>query len=110
MVLSYNITWKKPEFIIGDKPIGESFAPNVPVPLLQNNNPVKNLGVVVDSYNHLRDLGQIRKFFIVLILQYFWQMLWAVVIWTTVTLYGGSRSDIAKLQSSECSLLYCFQT
>ena len=43
-------------------------------------------------------------------LQYFWQMLWSVVFWTTVTLlYGVSKSNIAKLQRDQnalCSIIF----
>ena len=44
--------------------------------------------------------------FLVMKLQYFWQMLWSVVIWTTVTLYfmGVSKSNIAKLQRVQNAL------
>ena len=46
---------------------------------------------------------------LVLTLQYFWQMLWSVVIWTTTNFYLlGSSSNIAKPQR-ECSLPYRFQ-
>ena len=81
---------EKTEFIIiGQKAIRESLAPNFPVPLLQNNiSPsveVKNLGVIFYSdnsfdnhvakvcracYYHSLELRQ----------QYFWQMLWSVVV------------------------------
>ena len=89
---------EKTEFIIiGQKAIRESLAPNFPVPLLQNNiSPsveVKNLGFIFDSdnsfdnhvakvcqacYYNLRDLRQICKF--LGDTQYFWQMLWSVVV------------------------------
>ena len=97
---------EKNEFIIiGQKAIRESLAQTFPVPLLQNNiSPsveVKNLSVIFDSDNcfdnpvtkvcqaccyHLRDLRRMCKF-LSLRLQYFWQMLWSVVVWTNVTLY-----------------------
>ena len=97
---------EKNEFIIiGQKAIRESLAPNFPVPLLQNNiSPsveVKNLGVIFDSDNsfdnhvakfaeHVTIIFAICDEFansLVMKLQYFWLMLWSVVVWTTVTLY-----------------------
>ena len=43
---------------------------------------------------------------LVMKLQYFWLMLWSVVVWTTVTglLYGVSKSNIAKLQRVQNAL------
>ena len=96
---------EKTEVIIGQKATRELLAPNFPVPLLQNNiSPsveVKNLGVTFDSETLLtimlpRFAEHVTIIFVicdefanslVTKLQYFWQMLWSVVVWTTVTLY-----------------------
>ena len=91
---------KKNEFIIiGQKAIRESLAPNFPVPLLQNNiSPsveVKNLAtpltIMLPGFaEHVTIIFLICEKFansLVLKLQYFWQTLWSVVVWTTVTLY-----------------------
>ena len=97
---------EKNEFIIiGQKATRESLAPNFPVPLLQNNiSPsveVKNLGVTLTQTTLLtimlpRFAEHVTIIFVicdefgnslVTKLQYFWQMLWSVVVWTTVTLY-----------------------
>ena len=93
---------EKNEFIIiGQKAIRELLTPNFPVPLLQNNmSPsveVKNLGVIFDSDNsfgnHVAKICRACYYHdefansLVMKLQYFWLMLWSVVVWTTVTLY-----------------------
>ena len=122
---------EKNEFIIiGQKAIRESLAPNFPVPLLQNNiSPsveVKNLGVIFDSdnsfdnhvakvcracYYHLRDLRRIRKFLgvetAILLAN---AMVSSRLDYCNSLLYGVSKSNIAKLQSPECSLPHHLQT
>ena len=108
---------EKTEFIIiGQKAIRESFAPNFPVPLLQNNiSPsvkVKNLGVIFNSekdnhvakvcracYYHLRDLQRIRKFLgvetAILLAN---AMVSSRLDYCNSLLNGVSKSNIAKLQ------------
>ena len=96
---------EKTEFIIiGQKAIRESLAPNFPVPFLQNNiSPsveVKNLGVIFTTPLTIMLPRFAEHVTIILVIcdefanslelrqQYLWQMLWSVVVWTTVTLYS----------------------
>ena len=87
---------------------------------------VKNLGVIFDSdnsfdnhvakvcracYYHLRDLRQIRKFVgvetAILLAN---AMVSSRLDYCNSLLYGVSKSNIAKLQSLECSLPHHLQT
>ena len=113
-------------FIIGQKAIRESLAPNFPVSLLQNNiSPsmeVKNLGVIFDSdnsfdnhvakvcqacYYHLRDLQRICKFLSVetpILLAN--AMVSSRLDYCNSLLYGVSKSNIAKLQRVQNTLCH----
>ena len=95
---------EKNEFIIiGQKAIKESFAPNFPVPLLQNNISlsveVKNLGVIFDSDNSFDN--HVAK-----VLQ---SMLLSSSLFVTNLQIPWSQ-DSNTTESPECSLPHRFQT
>ena len=115
---------KKKFIIIGQKAIGESLAPNFPVPLLRNNiSPsveIKNLGVIFDSgnsfdnyvakvcracYYHLQDLRRIHKFLgVETAIHLANAMVSSRLDYCNSLLYGVSKCNIAKLQRVQNAL------
>ena len=118
---------EKTEFIIiGQKAIRESLAPNFPVPLLQNNiSPSVEVKIWVLFSTQTTPLTIMLPMFaehvtIIFVTCEFLGVETAILLANTMVssrldycnslLYGVSKSNIAKLQSPECSLPHHLQT